>query len=148
MIKASGVFAEDWVMRKEQHKDVWIAAGTMGTMSWLLLSPRAYLFGIFAALGLRPRSVDEKVGFGLEQLLEEDCMRLRESIGEDPLDFRTSRYVRGLQAGIGWQRVKLVRTICERIKDGYRVRIRAFGEGAKKRVIVRATVVDLRVPSH
>ena len=130
-------------MRTTQHKDVWIAGGTMGTMSWLLLSPRAVWFGLLAALGLGRRRIDELVGFGLEKLLEEDCFFLRESVGDDVLDFRTSRYVRGFRAGIGWQRIKLVRTICERIEGGYRVRIRAFGEGAQKRVIVRAAVVDL-----
>jgi hypothetical protein len=47
-------------------------------------------------------------------------------------------------AGLGWGKVQVHRTIVRALKDGYRVRVRAYAEGARGRVIVRCRDVDLR----
>ncbi|RME67108.1 MAG: hypothetical protein D6781_13870, partial [Verrucomicrobia bacterium] len=109
----------------DEHRDVWISAGTMGTMSVLLLTPQAVLLGLAAALGVAARSVDALVARRLDQFLAREARLLKTSVGDDLLDFRTSFAVPGLRAGVGWRRVKVVRTIAARLEDGYRVKIRA-----------------------
>src|SRR4051794_23896166 len=104
----------------------------------------ALLVGLFA---WKRRRSDAHVEAVLDRVLKKDTEALNRRTSGDPLDFRTSEYLRpGPSTGWGLSRrkVKIVRTIRAAIDNGYRVRLRAYLRGRRGRVFVRSTEVELR----
>ncbi len=118
------------------------AAVALGAVTTMV--PLSLLIGVAGVLGLARARVDQRVADGLDRLLLEQSERLRRGATRKVLDFATSESLPALPFGLGFGRVRVVRTILAALHDGYRVRVRAFAEGARGRVIVRHVDIELR----
>ncbi|HEX9783341.1 MAG TPA: hypothetical protein VGA56_11515 [Opitutaceae bacterium] len=115
----------------------------LGAITMLTAVPMSIVFTIAAFLGIRRSKVDAYVEQALDQYLAADAKALRKRAVRKVLDFRTSDSISAALFGLGLGRVKVYRTILGSLRDGYRVRLRAFAEGARGRVIVRTLDIDL-----
>ncbi len=116
----------------------------LGAITTITAVPMSIVFTIAAFLGIRRAKVDAYVVGALDRYLADEARTLRKRSGRPVLDFRTSDSINAAMVGLGLGRVKIYRTILKSMRDGYRVRLRAYAEGARGRVIVRLLDVDLR----
>ncbi|MGH8019317.1 MAG: hypothetical protein ACREIA_13695 [Opitutaceae bacterium] len=116
----------------------------LGAITMITAVPISIVFTIAAFLGIHRAKVDAYVIGALDRCLANEAKSLCKRPRRTVLDFRTSESISAAMVGLGLGRVKIHRTILKAMRDGYRVRLRAYAEGARGRVIVRMLDVDLR----
>ncbi|BET65093.1 hypothetical protein ASA1KI_00110 [Opitutales bacterium ASA1] len=121
-----------------------VGHGVVGAIPVLTAIPLSILFTVAALIGINRARVDAYVAEKLDALLSDEASRMRKKPSRGALDFRTAETIPATRVGLGLGRVKVHRTILSSMRDGYRVRIRAFASGARGRVIVRTVDVDVK----